>query len=106
MANSFEGKDVSTALAQAVASKESRAETPVTFAYEAGTPIRFGREVYGGRFANENPTARKLVARYIEESGGLGPVADDRKFKPGQEYFKGIVAAMQGAQEAGIFLEA
>lgn len=41
MAFSYKDKDVSTALGQGIDNKASRQETPVTFAYEGGTPIRF-----------------------------------------------------------------
>lgn len=41
MAFRYDGKDVATALGQGVENKQSRAEAPVTFGYEAGTPIRF-----------------------------------------------------------------
>lgn len=41
MAFRYENKDVGTALSQGVDNKLTRAEAPVTFGYEAGTPIRF-----------------------------------------------------------------
>lgn len=41
MAFRYDGKDVATALGQGVDNKLTRAEAPVTFGYEAGTPIRF-----------------------------------------------------------------
>lgn len=46
MAFRYDGKDIQTALGQGVDNKSTRQETPVTFAYEGGTPIRFaGTEI-------------------------------------------------------------
>lgn len=44
MAFRYDGKDIATALSQGVDNKLTRAEAPVTFGYEAGTPIRFAGE--------------------------------------------------------------
>jgi hypothetical protein len=42
----YDGKDIETALGQGIDNKSTRQETPVTFAYEGGTPIRFaGAEI-------------------------------------------------------------
>ncbi len=44
MAFRYDGKDIATALGQGVENKLTRSEAPVTFGYEAGTPIRFAGE--------------------------------------------------------------
>lgn len=58
---------------------------------EAGVPVPAAGELYPQRHAMDNPTARDLVAKYIEEVGGLGAVASDKKFKPGQDYFRAFM---------------
>lgn len=70
---------------------------------EAGVPVPAAGELYPQRYAMDNPTARDLVAKHIEEVGGLGAVASDKKDKTAQRFFADTVAQMQGAQDAGIF---
>lgn len=85
MAFRYDGKDIGSALGMALLDKQARKETPVAFGYENGSPQKYSR------MANENRDARALVQQYIEDAGGLGVVANDKRFKPGQEYFKGFM---------------
>lgn len=66
MAFRYDGKDVVTALGQGVDNKLTRAEAPVTFGYEAGTPIRF---------------AGKQLADNIGMVGEFGTSTNDPKMK-------------------------
>jgi hypothetical protein len=75
----------------AVRRKARDGEKEMPLAYEGSTAIPQGSR----RFANQNPTARELVAQYIEDSGGLGAVADNKKFAPGQRYFLDFVTQLQ-----------
>lgn len=70
---------------------------------EAGVPVPPAGELYPQRYAMDNPAARDLVARHIEEMGGFGAVTDNKKDKIAQRFFADKVAQMQGAQDAGIF---
>lgn len=74
MAFSYSGKDVATALSQGVDNKQSRAETPVTFAYEAGTPIRFA--------------GSEISKRLGGTDGEFGFMSNNRKDKEAQGYLK------------------
>jgi hypothetical protein len=56
-------------------------------AYDRGTPKR-GQELQPRRFANSDPDIRQILIARMDRGGGLASVADDRKFKPGQDYFR------------------
>jgi hypothetical protein len=66
----YDGKDIATALGQGVDNKKTRAEAPVTFGYEGGTPIRF---------------AGKELAENIGMVGDFGNSTKDPEMK---DYFK------------------
>ena len=84
---------------EAVRRKARDGEKMMATPSEAGTPAPTASELGPKRFAYQDPSARELVARHIEERGGLGAVADDKKFRPGQRYFRSFM----GQLENGIF---
>jgi hypothetical protein len=69
-------ESISVALGQALADKQSRHEKPVTFGYEAGTPVRFAGEE---------------VERQLGLNGEFGAMTNDKKDKNAQGYLKKFV---------------
>lgn len=79
---------------EAVRRKARDGERMMATPTEAGTPAPTASELGLKRFAYQDPSARELVASYIEEKGGLGAVADDKKFRPGQRYFRSFMGQL------------
>lgn len=67
---------IGDALGQALLEKETRREKPVTFGYEAGTPVRF---------------AGAEIARNLGMNGEFGTMTNDKKDKNSQAYLKKFV---------------
>ena len=78
MAFRYDGKDVAQALGQGVDNKETRRETPVTFAYEQGTPVRF---------------AGSELAKNIGMAGEFGTSTKDPNMK---RYYQDFTSYLEG----------
>jgi hypothetical protein len=73
---------------EALRRKARDGERLMATATEAGVPAPSGRLLNPSRFANQNPTVQEILISQIDEAGGLGAIADDRKNKLAQTYFR------------------
>lgn len=55
---------------------------------EAGSPQPPNGLLNPGRFANQNPTVQEILISQIDQAGGIGPLADNKKNKLAQNYFR------------------